>query len=100
MSTKRGIQRRPTAQTQQKRSDPEAFINEAGGSGSIEQALDALKAPEEPEKERVIPFNLRLPQSIHARLEGISKATGKSMHEVCMTLLIPALEEAHRRYVV
>lgn len=98
----RGIQRRHRPQPRSGgEGNIDAFVGGAkGDQDALEDALAALSPAEpEPERERTRTFNLRLPQSLHAKLEAVAAATGKSMHEVAMTLLMPALEKAHERYV-
>ena len=96
--TARGIKRKRRSPSAP---DPDAFINQARGaeSGMLDEALDALSPVEKEAPERLKTFNLRLPASLHEKLEAVSKATGKSMHEVCMTLLVPGIEKAYDRYV-
>ena len=96
----RGIQRRAQRET---RPNPNAFINAAQGGGEgeadSEHAVDALSpAPAKPKGHRVT-FNLRLSAEEHAMLSAVARATNRSKHDVCMTLLVPALEKAHDRFV-
>jgi hypothetical protein len=96
MDKPRGIQRRQTHRP----SSVDAFINDADGAGTnvLDEALVALSSTEKQERERVVTFNLRLPESVHARLEAVAKGTGKSMHEVAMTLFLAGLQKAYERF--
>lgn len=96
MDKPRGIQRRQPRQTP----SPDAFINNAKGAetDTLDEALQALSPTEREEKERIVTFNLRLPESVHAKLDVVAKATGKSMHEVVLTLFLPGLEKAYERF--
>lgn len=80
--------------------DVDAFI---GGAKTVERsglddALDALSPAGEEEAEPIKVFNLRLPATLHAKLDAVAAATGRSMHDVAMTLLEPALDKAYERY--
>ena len=93
----RGIQRRAPRPAPV---DPDSFINAAQGSEpSGNDPIEALTPAEPRRKSRTVTFNLRLSEEQHAMLDAVSQATNRSKHEVCMTLLMPALEKAHERYV-
>ncbi len=104
MNESRGIQRKPAPRNMGERPNPDRFINEAGAAGSppagsIDDLVSTLSPSTPPENVRLKTFNLRLPPDLHAKLEGVSRATGRSMHEVAMTILAPGIERAYDRFV-
>lgn len=92
----RGIQRRAQGET---RLNPDAFINAAQGGVETEGPFDALAPAPIKHRGARVTFNLRLTAAEHAMLSAVAHATNRSKHDVCMTLLLPALEKAHERFV-
>lgn len=83
------------------KAEEEAFVSGAESEserGGLSVSLEALRPAEKPEQEGVVAFNLRLPKSLHADLQAVSEATGRSMHEICMHFLEPAIRAARREF--
>jgi len=80
------------------KSGEERFLSGARGQ-TDQQLLDRLKPVEQEGGNRdTVLFNLRLPRDLHAQLKAVADSTGRSMHEVCLTVLEPMIREAYDRY--
>ena len=75
--------------------DVEAFVE---GVGSKVPQGAASRLQKRVRRNETVTFNLRFPKEVHDDLKFLSDETGMSMHEICLTLLMPLLKEERKRF--
>jgi len=84
-----------TRRTAASAQDVKAFVEGAEGPSPTPQAGPSRL--QRVRRSKTVTFNLRCPKDLHDDLKFLAEETGMSMHEICLTLLAPALKEERNR---